>query len=134
MHVVVHPLIDGRSLFADGFQRGMRMKKSQRGGEAVVGDAKHSDLAVVVGDVFDEPFDGVVGVGGFVGGLGIVEVNLGGKFEVAFGLEAAAQILNDEDVAVLHEFLEIRQAPGPAAFRGRRKECGEKGWEAAWWR
>ena len=50
--VVIHPLIDGRGLLAHGFQRGMRMKQRERGGEAVVGNAIHADFAVVVGTFF----------------------------------------------------------------------------------
>ena len=104
--VVVHPLIDGRGLLADRLERRMRMQQRERGGEPVVGDAEHSDLAIVIGDIFHQPLDRVVGIGGLVGGLGIVEIDPRGKIENALRLEAPAQILNDEDVAVLREFLE----------------------------
>ena len=57
----------------------MRMKQSQRGGQTIIGNAIHSDLAVVVGDVLHEPFDGVVSVGGLVGGFGIVQIDLRGR-------------------------------------------------------
>ena len=104
--VVVHPLIDGRGLLADRLQRRMRMKQRERSGQAIVGDAVHPDLAVVVRDILHQPLDRVVGVGGFVGGLGIVGIDPGGKIEHAFGLESSAQILDHKDVAVLREFLE----------------------------
>ena len=32
MHIVVHPLIDGRGLFADCFERGIGMEQGQAGG------------------------------------------------------------------------------------------------------
>ncbi len=104
--VVVHPLVDGRGLLADGLERGMRMQQGERGRQAIVGDAEHSDLPVVVGNVFHQPLDRVVGVGGLVGGLGIFQIDPGREVEHALGLEAPAQILDDEDVAVLREFLE----------------------------
>src|SRR5580704_4988049 len=75
--VVVHPLIDGGGLLADGFQRGVRMKKSERGGESVVGDAVHAFVAIFVWNILDQPVDSILGVGGFVGRVGIVLVDLG---------------------------------------------------------
>src|SRR5580765_5471628 len=79
--VVVHPLIHGRSLLAHGFESGMGMEQRQRGGQAVVGNAVHADLAVVVGNILDEPFDRIVGISCFVCCLGIVQVDPGGKIE-----------------------------------------------------
>src|SRR5437762_2109404 len=69
--VVIHPLVDRRSLLAHGFQCWMRMQQRKRGGQAVVGDSVHSHFAAVVGDVFHQPLDAVVGVGRFVGGFGV---------------------------------------------------------------
>ena len=48
MVVVVHPLIGGRRLLRDRLQRRMRTQQRHRRGQAVVGDAEHADLAVVV--------------------------------------------------------------------------------------
>ena len=70
------------------------MQQGQAGGEAVVGDAVDADAAVVVRDVLDQPVDGVVGVGGLVGRLGVGQVDLRRQLEDAFRLEAAAQILD----------------------------------------
>src|SRR4030095_13093143 len=84
----------------------MRMKKNERGRQAIVGDTIHSHFAVVVGNVFNEPFNRVVCVRSLVRCVGIGQINLGRKLEVALGLETSAQILNDEDVTVLCEFLE----------------------------
>ncbi len=82
------------------------------GVEAGIGDAPHADLAVVVGDVVNEPLDGVVGVGAFVGILGAA---LDGAVrrhvdEIAFGHVAAADVLVDEDELLAAEF--IRRAEG----------------------
>ena len=88
MVVVIHPLIDGRGLLADGLQRRVRVKQRKRGSQAIVGDAVHADFAVVVGNVFQQPLDRVISVGGLVGRLGIVEIDPGGQIELAFGLEA----------------------------------------------
>ena len=69
--VVIHPLIDGRSLLAHCFQRGMRMQQRQRGGQAVVGDSVHSDFAAVVWNILYQPLDAVVRIGRFVSGFGV---------------------------------------------------------------
>ena len=101
-----------------------------RGGEPVVRHTVHPDLAVVVRDVLHEPVDAVVGIGGLVGGCGIGEVHLRRELEHAFGLEAPAQILNDEDVAVGGELLDIgRHLRGRAvgdAVRSAAKQNRER--------
>ena len=106
------------------------MKQGERGRQSVVGNAVHSDLAVVVGNVLHQPVDRVVGIGGLVGGLGIVQIDPGGKVEHSLRLEASAQILDDEDVAILREFFEARRASARAVCRERRKACGETEWAA----
>ncbi len=103
--IVVHPLIYGRGLLADGFQRRVRVEKSERGRQPVIGNAVHANVPVVVRDVFHEPVDRIVGIGGLVGGLGIAEVDPGGKIERALRFKASAKILDDEDVAVLGQLL-----------------------------
>ena len=69
------------------------------GEEAWLGDAPDADLASVAGDVFDEPIDGVVGVGAFVGVLrGFLDGLLRtGDGDIAFTHVAAADVLVDED-------------------------------------
>ena len=102
MHIVVHPLIDRRRLLTDRLERRMRLEHAQRSGEAVVGDPVHPYIAVVVRHMLDQPVDAVVGIGGLVGRRRVREVDPGGKLEHALRLEAAAQILKDENVPVLH--------------------------------
>lgn len=80
------------------------MEESEGGGESVIRDAKDADTAIVLGHVLDEPFNGVIGVGGFIGSFGVAEIDVGGQVECAFGLEAAAQVLDNENVAVVGEF------------------------------
>ncbi len=128
--IVVHPLIHGRGLLADGFQRRVRVKKGERGRQSVVGNTVHADVPVVVRHVFHEPVDRVVGVGSLVGGLGIAEVDPGGKIERAFGFEASAKILDDEDVAVLGQLFYggrhlFRRLLGDAVGRAA-KQNGER--------
>src|ERR1039458_10609364 len=82
------------------------MQQCERGREAVVRDAKHSNLAVVVGNVLEQPFDRVVGIGSLVGGLRVVQIDPGRKVEHSLGLEASPQVLEDENVAVLREFFQ----------------------------
>jgi hypothetical protein len=53
----------------------------------------------------DQPLYGIVGIRGLVGGLGILEIDPGRELEFPFGLESSPQILDDEDVAILREFL-----------------------------
>src|ERR1700679_2089229 len=83
----------------------MGVKKSERGSGAVGGNAQNAGVSVVVGNIFHEPVDGVVGVGRFVGGFGIGGVDPGGKIEDTLGFKASAKILDDEDVSVLRQFL-----------------------------
>ena len=59
------------------------------------------DAAVVAAHIVDHPFDGVVGVGAFVDALGVVPIARRAlHHELAFGLEAAADVLKGEDVAI----------------------------------
>ncbi len=131
VHVVVHPLVHGRGLLADRLERGMRMKKRHGGRQPVIGNAVHSNLAVVVGDILHQPVDRVVGIGGLVGGFGIVQVDPGRKLEDALRFESSAQVLEDENVAVLRQFLASRQASRWALCRVHRRACAGTEWAAA---
>lgn len=69
--------------------------------EAGVGDAEHADAAVVAGDIFDHPVDGVVGIAGLVDifiGL-LVFVEGADVFECTFAHPAAADVLANYYVA-----------------------------------
>ena len=103
--VVVHPLVGRRRLFADRLERRMRHEQRHRRREAVVRDAVHPDVAVVVRNVLDEPIDRVVRVGGLVDVLRrlVGEIHGGREQERALRLESAAKVLNDEDVPVGHQ-------------------------------
>ena len=110
--VVVHPLIDRSGLLAHRLQRGVRMQQRQRGGQTVVRHARHADVAVVR-HMLDEPVDAVVRVSGLIGGGRIFEIDLGRQFEDSLRFEAAAQVLDHEDVAVLRQLLDAgRHLPG----------------------
>src|SRR6266481_9309832 len=66
--VVAHPAVDHRIHRYSDFESGMRIDKGHQRSEAVVGDAKDADLAVGFGNIFNEPVDGVVSVGGVIDG------------------------------------------------------------------
>ena len=107
----------------------MRIQQRHDDGEALVGGADHADAAVGLGDVFDQPVDGVVGVGGVVGAGG-VEAAVHGRrrHEVgAFGAVLAADVLIDADVAGLDEDLvgevELVDHAGDVFARGRVAAC-----------
>ena len=53
MVVVVHPLVDGRGLFADGLEGRVRVQEREPGGQTIVGDSIHPDLSRVVKDVVE---------------------------------------------------------------------------------
>ncbi len=73
--VVVHPLIHRRGLLADGSQRRVRMEERECGREAIIGDAEHPHLAVVIGNVFNQPLHRIIGIGGLVRRLGVIQIN-----------------------------------------------------------
>ena len=94
--VVAQELVGGRGLFDGGFERGVGIEGGHHGGPSAVGGAGNARAPVVVGDVLDEPVDGVPGVGGFVDAFGIGGiVRRASHDELAFGFEAAADVLVD---------------------------------------
>ena len=84
MEVIIHPLIGGRGLFGDSFERGMRMQESQGGGQAQIGNAVDPHAAIVLRDVPDEPINCVVCVRGLVNCFRISGIDLGGEKKRAF--------------------------------------------------
>ena len=103
VEIVVHPPVVPRRLRAHCLERGVRPGERHRGGIAGIGDAPHPHLAAVAGDVLDQPVDRVPAVGRFVGALPALGVERHRHGEVAVRLELAAHVLEDEDVAVLHQ-------------------------------
>ncbi len=102
--VVAHPDIDHGGLRGDGFDGGVWMDAGHHGEESRVAGAEDADAAVVVGQVFDGPVDGVVGVGAFVGGFRICRtVERMHHGERALGAEAAADVSVDVDIAFASE-------------------------------
>src|SRR5690242_21715689 len=78
----------------------MRVDHTGRRVEPRVGDPPHTDLAIVERHVLHEPVNGVVGVGGFVGGTtALVGGVLGTHVDkITFRHPGAANVLVDEDV------------------------------------
>lgn len=106
------PVGDG-SLGAGNLKRGVSIDHAGGDIEARVGNAPGADAAIVVGQILDEPFNGVVGIGGFIdilgGGLGCaVRCHVD---ELPFAHVLAANVLIDDDVAVFGQ-------------RGRRADVG----------
>jgi hypothetical protein len=79
--------------------------EAERREKAGVGDAPNADPAVVVGNVFDQPIDGVVGVRALIHVFRAAQRVLahGNIHEDAFGEIPAANILIDEDEALSRE-------------------------------
>src|SRR5262249_30384315 len=136
VHVIVHPLINWGSLLTDGFERRVGMKQRKSGGQAVIRDSEHSHFAIVVRHVFYEPFDAVVSIRRFIRGLGIIQIDLGRKFEYALGLEASAQVLDHENVAILGKLLQacghLLRGFGGNAIGGPAKEDRQRPLLVGW--
>src|SRR5581483_1580397 len=118
MEVVAEEHVGGRGLLGNSLKR--RMGVDQRHGRrpAGIGDAPHADAPIVVGNILEQPLNGVVGVGALIRALGI-----GGRArralhdECPLRFESAAQVLEDEDVAVGDQLVEV-SAVGPALVFG----------------
>ncbi len=86
----------------------MGLEGGHGGGPAVVGHAEHADTAVVGSDVGEQPLDRVVGVGPFVEGVHIARRSRRTlHLELALGLRLAADVLEDEEIAVLGQSLQV---------------------------
>ena len=97
--VVAHVVIGDGGLRGDGDERGVGVDHAGGGVEAGLRDAVHADFGGVVGNVLDEPVDGVVGVGALVGIFGAALDRLVGADDdvIAFAHVAAADVLVGED-------------------------------------
>ena len=98
--------IGHRCLGRNGFESRMGIDSTGGRVEAGVRDAPLTDFAVVVRDVFDEPFDCVVGVRAFVYvGVASLVCNVRGHVdELAFRHKPAAHVLIDKNETFLLEF------------------------------
>ena len=104
VEVVAEEHVGWGGLFGGGFEGGMGINEGHGGEPAAIGDAEEAGASIVVFDVFHEPVDGVVGVGGLVNGTGFGFVaERAGHDELAFGLVASADVLEDEEVAFAGE-------------------------------
>ena len=95
-------------LWRSGFEGGMRVDHAGGSEKSGIGDAPDAGFAVVVGNIFQEPVDGVVEVAAVVDvGGGFFDVDVRAHFdEFAFGHEAAANVLHNENVA---GFVKVRR-------------------------
>ena len=104
---VVVPVVAGepvgdRGLRRGGLERGVGVDHAGGRVETRVRDAPHTDPAVVVGDVLDEPVDRVERVGALVdvGGAGLLRLVRPHVDEFTLRHPAAANILVHDDVAL----------------------------------
>ena len=94
----------------------MRVDARGHGKEAGIAGADEAGATVVVGDVLEQPIDGVPGVSAFVDGIGGMMIDHGATHdELTFTLVASADVFVDEDVTGAGEL-------GPLA-----KERGARG-------
>jgi hypothetical protein len=101
MEVVAKPHVRRRRHRHDRLQRRMRIERAHHRQPRRVARADHADASVVVGDVLEQPFDGVGGVGALVDRLRILAIaRLAQHHEPALGLEAPANVLQHDDVAI----------------------------------
>ena len=101
MEIVAHPHVGRRSLGRDRLHRGMGVEHGHHGEPASVADAQHPHAPVALRGL-QEPLHRVVGVAAFVHGLRVLGVAYRPQHhELTLGLDAAADVLEDEDVAVL---------------------------------
>lgn len=82
-------------------ERGMRIERGLHDQPSIVGSAGDSYAAIIVWNAFDEPVDGVPGVGDLVNRLRIAEgARRTVHFKLALGLEASTNVLYYANVAV----------------------------------
>ncbi len=113
-----------------GLDRGVGVDDGGGGIESGIGDAPDADLAVVVGDVLEQPVHGVVHVGAFIGFAGLRMVDMGAHFnKLPLRLVAAADVLQDEDVAGAGEGFGGAEARGILIFAVRGDAVGSAGHE-----
>src|SRR5579871_3680517 len=109
MEIVPDPHVRGRCLLDGGLQGWVWIERAHHREPRAIAGARHSYAAVIVGDVLQQPLDGVVGVGAFVERLGILRLaRLAQHYELALGTEASANILRHEDETFRGEFGKAR--------------------------
>ena len=92
----------------------MRFDEGHHAGPTAVRDAKNPHFAIVVGDVFQQPIDGVVSVGTFINAVGDFRVARHAQhFKLAFGKITPPNVLVDKNETFFGQFQ-------VAALRGRR--------------
>ena len=101
VEVISNKPVGDRGLRRRGFECRMGIDHSCCGIESRIGDAHHSDVAIVVGDVLYEPLDRVVGVGAFINLCRLVVGRDVGSHVNKFSFRSIASpnILEDEDIA-----------------------------------
>ena len=131
--IVAHPPVDHRVHRHRDLQRRVRMHQRHQRQETVVGNAEDSDLAVRLGNVLHQPFDGVVGVGRVVDRRRIQRpVQRPVHHIVALGAVLAANVLHHPDVAAVHDHvggvvISVERSPQMRADAVGRQHIGAVG-------
>ena len=113
--IVPEKHVGGRGAFNGSLERGVRIHQRHHHRPSQVRNAEHPYAAVVVRQVFHQPINRVVGVRAFVYRLPIAAVARRALHdELAFGLEASAQILEHHNVVGAGRAAFIRHAIRPA--------------------
>ena len=108
VEVVAKEHVDGGRLGGNSPEGRMGVEHRHRREPAIVTDAKHPDPAVVSCHVFQQPVDGVLGVGRLVDRFGVVlGAGRAGHDELPFGLVAAADVLKDKHVPIIDQVSEV---------------------------
>ncbi len=102
--VVAHPAVHHGVHRHGDFERGMGIDECHQGQKSIVGNAEDADLAVALRNIFHQPFDGVVGVGGMIDRCGIQRAAQRARHHiVALGAVLAADVLDNADVAAFKD-------------------------------
>ena len=113
VEIIAQEHVCRRSFFASGPERRMRVENAHNSRPAEVGSAVNADAAIVIRQVFHQPIDRVVSVGGFIDHFLAWQARGPHHHELSFRPEFAADVLTGEDITIGGQFLElIRQLPG----------------------
>ncbi len=105
--VVAHPAVNHGIHRHGDFERGMRIDECHQRQKSVVRNAEDAHFAVALRNVFHQPVDRVIGVGGMIDRRGIQRAAQGARHHViAFGAILAADVLDNADVAAFEDDFE----------------------------
>jgi hypothetical protein len=97
--IVAHPDVNHGCLWRDCFYGRMRIEASSHGEESWIGDAEYPNPTIVIGNVLEEPRNGVVSIRAFVHEQKIAMIDHRAAHDKCpFGFVAPSNVLEDKDV------------------------------------